>query len=54
MKIKRYEYEDLVRDSEKLRIIETMAIKDNVLSRKDILLICGYDTEAKDNVESSR
>ena len=40
--IRQNEYEELVRDSEKLRIIETLArIPDSTLYRDTILAICG-------------
>lgn len=47
--IRQNEYEELVRDSEKLRIIETLARNpDSTLYRDTILAICGYVWEEKD------
>ena len=47
--IRQNEYEELVRDSEKLRIIETLARNpDSPLYRDTILAICGYALEVTD------
>lgn len=47
--IRQNEYEELVRDSEKLRIIETLARNpDSTLYRDTILAICGYTLEVTD------
>lgn len=50
MKIEKSEYENLVRDSEKLRIIETIASENNLISGKEILVICGYATGENQDV----
>lgn len=47
--IRQNEYEELVRDSEKLRIIETLARNQNFSLYRDVVLgICGYVWAEKD------
>lgn len=50
MKIEKSEYENLVRDSERLRMIEILAQTNNILHGNEILIICGYAEEECDNV----
>ena len=40
--IRVYAYEELIRDSERLRIIEEMARNDMLPGSKTILTVCGY------------
>lgn len=42
MKIPKEEYENLIRDSEKLRVIESMALANQFFNRDDLLIICGF------------
>lgn len=44
--IRVYAYEELIRDSERLRIIEAMARNDMLPDSKTILAVCGYGGEA--------
>lgn len=44
--IRVYAYEELIRDSERLRIIEAMARNDMLPGSKTILAVCGYGGEA--------
>lgn len=37
-----YAYEELIRDSERLRVIEAMARNDMLPGSKTILAVCGY------------
>ena len=43
--IRVYAYEELIRDSERLRIIEAMARNDMLPGSKTILAVCGYGGE---------
>lgn len=45
MKIEKSEYENLVRDSEKLRMIETLALRQKIICTEEILAMCGYAPE---------
>ena len=50
--VKKWEYEDLVRDSEKVRCIASIAQNENVLlDRETILAICGHTFEKENNEE---
>lgn len=52
MKIDKREYEELVRDSEKLRVIESLIQSGRPVSEKTIMVICGYTTE-RGNIEGA-
>ena len=43
--IRVYAYEELIRDSERLRVIEAMARNDMLPGSKAILALCGYGGE---------
>lgn len=46
--VKKWEYEDFVRDSEKVRCIVSLALNENTLfDRETVLAICGYTREEK-------
>lgn len=46
--VKTLEYEDFVRDSEKVRCITSLALNEKVLfDRETVLAICGYTREEK-------
>lgn len=45
MKISKMEYEELVRDSERLRTVETLLMRKQEVSRDVILAVCGYANE---------
>lgn len=47
MKISRKEYRKLIRNTERLMLLEEMAKKDTFIGRKEILMICGCDMEKK-------
>lgn len=50
--VKKWEYEDLVRDSEKVRCIASIAQNENApFYREIILAICGYTFEKENNEE---
>lgn len=52
MKIDKREYEELVRDSEKLRVIESLIQSGRSISEKTIMMICGYTTE-RENIDGT-
>ena len=52
MKIDKREYEELVRDSEKLRVIESLIFAGYEVDKRMLLTICGYTTE-KENIDGT-